>query len=259
MRQGILALAVGIVLGCAWNVAAKTPAPDALEMRMPTAWVTYVQAVPTLNWTIAAVPATANSYSYKAYINSATTGVVLVGVTCVAAQSGSTCSAPFPNPADGTYTVQLTALKTVGATVKESPKSASAALDIVTTPPTPGIPGCTGCAPVPTPTPTPTPVPLTVTLLTPAADATLSGVANVTFETSGSAVRSEATIYDATDTFICTCQAALMSTEPSGAKQWRVQLDTVKGSNAAHVVQVIAYDAAGASVQAPRRRVTFLN
>lgn len=54
--------------------------------------------------------ATATSATYKAYVDTSTTGVALAGVTCVVGvpSTTATCSANFPALTPGSHTIALT-------------------------------------------------------------------------------------------------------------------------------------------------------
>lgn len=253
-----LGILVGLVLGCAAMPLPIIAAPLAVSSAPRYA---LVQGVATLTFPIATSPSTANSYTYKAHftLSSNLTGPslpsALTPTTCASAPAGgSTCTGTVVTlPPDGTYHIQITSLKTVGGTTKESSKSAAlTSQDIVQPPVTPGAPSsCVGCAPAPSP--------IAISLIAPAANATLTATAFVTFDTVGAAVRAEATVLDQADQFICTCQAVMVTGAPVGSQRWQVLLYTGNGPNGTYKVLATAYTATGTPASTTARTVTLQN
>lgn len=66
--------------------------------------------------------ATAQSYTYKYYLDGAVTGFVFTSVTCAAAGAQLfTCQNVFPNFTTGNHTIQVSASNSVGESLKSSP------------------------------------------------------------------------------------------------------------------------------------------
>lgn len=60
----------------------------------------------------------AQTYTYRHYIDGATTGTILNGVSCVGSSSPFQCSAPLPTLSNGWHTIQLTASNLDGESAK---------------------------------------------------------------------------------------------------------------------------------------------
>lgn len=260
--HSIFGAILGVLLGCAVRATPLPPSVDPLDVTAAAPRFAWVQGSAVLTFPIATSPSTANSYVYTSFftLSSAPTGTALSSAltptTCVAAPTGggSVCTGTIVTlPPDGTYNIQVTSKKTVGTTTKESPKSAAwMNQDIVQPPVTPGAPSsCAGC--------TPAPVPLAIAFVTPAENATMTGITDVTFDTTGALVRGEATVLDAADVFICTCQASQVTGAATGAQRWRVQLDTPQAVNATYKILAAAYTATGTPVSTVARTVAILN
>lgn len=254
----VVAAIMGVTLGSVFGTGEATIVAVARAPRM-----TWLQSTAVLSWPIAVGASQASSYSYRAYFTpsagstglSATTST-LSNLACVAATAGggSVCTATVDTlPTDGRYDIQITASKTVGSTTKESPKSAALiGQDIIAPPPTPGAPtSCDGCAPTPTP--------MTISLVTPGANDTISGIADVLFETTGAVARAEVTVRDAMAAFICTCPATQVAGAATSAQRWRVQLDTPQTVNASYQLEALAFDLSGTSISTGTRLVQILN
>jgi hypothetical protein len=88
----------------------------------------------SLQWDIAGTDlATVNAYIYRHYDDSAVTGVVFTGVSCVGAASPFVCTVPFPAFTPGAHTVAVSAANVAG----ESPRTAPLAFTFLVIPATP--------------------------------------------------------------------------------------------------------------------------
>lgn len=65
--------------------------------------------------------ATLQSYTYRYFLDTSTTGIVLTGVVCTATPGPWTCAAPVPTTIKGTHTVTITVSTSSAGT--QSPKS----------------------------------------------------------------------------------------------------------------------------------------
>jgi hypothetical protein len=117
LRMRWLISSVGILL-------LATPGFAQTPVGTPTSTFVFDQAAPDL--------ATARAYTYRVYVDAATAGQVVTGVTCVAGPSTGvqTCTMPFPAFTPGTHAVTLTAANQAG----ESAKSAAFTFTLVAVP-----------------------------------------------------------------------------------------------------------------------------
>jgi hypothetical protein len=102
-------LYVAGVVGGVWAtvVTAQTPPPAG-----PTSFFQWTQP--------AASAAAAQALSYRYYVDGATAGTVVTGVTCTGTTT-ITCEAPVPALTPGNHTVQISAASTAGESAKSSP------------------------------------------------------------------------------------------------------------------------------------------
>lgn len=85
--------------------------------------IAAAQATPSskLVWDVpASLLSEAQSYTYKIYVDGATTGTVLSNVTCTGTTTFS-CQVPFPAFTPGTHNITLTASNAAGESAKSSP------------------------------------------------------------------------------------------------------------------------------------------
>lgn len=268
MRSPVrLSLPLIVLFGCAFASGRLETAPIILSAPAAPYGFALVQGVPSLTWPMAIGVATAQGYTYKAYFTAAGLPAsptdptsLLTALSCVAASGGgATCSGTIATmPPDGKYDIRVSSSKTVGSTTKESSKSAALTnQDLISPPPTPGQPSsCTGCAPSPAPPPAPV-----MAWVAPATGATLTGVADVTFETTDPVVvRAEAWVVDAGNQLVCTCEAIKIGGAVPGSQRWQVQLDTPKAANAVYGLGARGLDVSGTIVASlPVKLVPFAN
>lgn len=88
------------------------------------------EAQVNLAWDMNHSQADAQSFTYRVYLNGATTGQVIPTVTCTVANSVTTCRTSLVGLTPGKYSVQLTAANSQG----ESGKSVALAFSTITVP-----------------------------------------------------------------------------------------------------------------------------
>ena len=81
----------------------------------------YAQTTPRITWDQpGAGLVEVQSLTYKTYVDAATTGTLLNGVSCVGTASPFQCQAPFTGYPSGNHTLTLTASDSIGESAKSN-------------------------------------------------------------------------------------------------------------------------------------------
>jgi hypothetical protein len=102
----------------------------------PAAGQTVAGPGAILGWTLDVAGSSAagvSAFTYRAYVDGAATGVVLVGPACTGTATPYACQAPLPTLTPGPHAITLSAANAAG----EGPKSAAFAITVIVAPPAP--------------------------------------------------------------------------------------------------------------------------
>ena len=86
---------------------------NALAQATPTSKLGWLQDAPSLT--------EAQTYTYRYYPDSVTTGTVLTSVVCTGTASPFSCSAQFPTFTNGNHRITITAVNAIGESVGSIP------------------------------------------------------------------------------------------------------------------------------------------